>query len=365
MAHVFKRKDREDLYYWIQFRDENGGRHRERISPSKRHAEEVLAKRLTEVAERKFLVRRESGRLKFKDFAEEYIAKVVPNLRWADQAARIVRYWVAYFGDKKLSEITPEQIEAYRAKRRLAPRIPGSKKLIKPATINRETAVLKRMFNIARKWRLVENNPVTLVDMLAERNRRQRYLTTEEAERLVDCAVPHLRPLLVVALNTGARRGELFGLKWRDVNLSAKVMSFTDTKNGKRRDIRINETVCETLRGMKRSGDYVFTATGGKLSSVVHGFKTACKKAGIEDFRFHDLRHTFASHAMMSGVDIGTLQQLLGHSSPTMTMRYSHLAPEHTMRAVEKISLARRRDSGEVRERISRFRRRAALYLVK
>src|SRR5207247_1466297 len=93
-----------------------------------------------------------------------------------------------------------------------------------------------------------------------------------------------------------------------------------------------------------------FSVTGTKLSSVVHAFQTACKKAGITDFRFHDLRHTFASHAMMNGIDIGTLQQLLGHSSPTMTMRYSHLAPEHTMRAVEKVKLGKPSGAGEVRE---------------
>lgn len=367
MSHVFRRTDRKDPYYWIQFRDENGDRHRERISPNKRHAEEVLAKRLTEVAERKFLVRRESGRLRFKDFAEDYIKKVVPSLRWADQAERIARKWVAYFGDKRLSEISAEQIEAYRVKRSRQPRIPGSPRLTKPATINRETQVLKRMFNIARQWDLVADNPVTRLRMLPERNRRLRYLTADECGRLVAAAAPHLRPFLIVALNTGARRGELFGLRWRDVDLDARVMSFVDTKNGKRRDIRINETVCEVLRKLPRRGEFVFTATGTKLTSIVHAFKTACKRAGIVDFRIHDLRHTFASHAMMAGIDIGTLQQLLGHSSPTMTMRYSHLAPEHTMRAVEKVKLGKPSDAGEVREPRVRLipTRRRGLVLVK
>src|SRR6185503_6659188 len=135
------------------------------------------------VAERKFLVRRESGRLKFKDFAEEYIQKVVPTLRWADQAERIARKWVSYFGDRRLSEISADQIEAYRVKRSRQPRIPGSSRLTKPATINRETQVLKRMFNIARQWGLIEGNPVTRLRMLPERNRRLRYLTAEECER--------------------------------------------------------------------------------------------------------------------------------------------------------------------------------------
>lgn len=351
MARVFKRRDRHDAFFWIEFIDEDGRKRRERISPNKRHAEEVLNKRLTEVAERKFLTNRESGRLKFKDFAQDYLDRVVPTLRWADQAARIVGYWVDYFGDKRMAEVTAAEIERYRVDRlKEFKGDPKLKKHIRPATVNREVAVLKRMFNVARQWDVIESNPVTKLRMLPERNARLRYLTIEEAQRLVEAAVPHLRPLLIVGLNTGGRRGELFGLRWQDVDLRARVISFIDTKNGRRRDIPVNAAVCDTLRALPRRGEFVFSHSGGKLASVVHAFKTACKRAGITDFRFHDLRHTFASHAAMSGIDIPTLQQLLGHRTPVMTARYSHLAPSHVMRAVERLDLGRPPRGGSVGE---------------
>lgn len=356
MSRVYRRQDRKDAYYWIEFRDERGAKRRERISPNRRHAEEILNRRLTEVAERKYLSRRETGRLRFSEFAKDYIDKIVPTLRWADQAARIVGYWMAYFGDRRLAEITAAEIEQYRVQRLSRPKRTKSKvPQIQPSTVNREIAVLKRMFNIARSWELIENNPVTKLRMLPERNRRLRYLSEDEARRLVAVAVPHLRPLLIVALNTGARRGELFGLRWCDVDLDARVLSFVSTKNNRRRDIVVNTAVCDTLRRLPRKGEFVFSPAGTRISSVVHAFQTALKRAGIENFRFHDLRHTFASHAVMSGMDIPTLQQILGHATPTMTMRYSHLTPAHAMKAVERVDLGRQKGGDAVRDRSNTY----------
>ena len=363
MAQVYRRRDRKDAHFWIEFIDERGARRRERVSPNRRHAEEVLARRVTQVAERKFLPRRESGRIRFSDLAQDYLDKVVPTLRWADQAGRIVGYWMSHFGDRRLADITAADVEAYRVQRlKQTKGDPRRGKFIRPSTVNREVAVLKRLFNIGRQWDLIETNVVTKLRMLPERNARLRYLTLEEARRLVNVAAPHLRPLLIVAMNTGGRRGELFGLRWQDVDLKARTISFIDTKNGRRRDIPVNEAVCETLRRLPRKGEFVFSHAGARLSSVAHAFATACKRAGIQDFRFHDLRHTFASHAAMSGIDIPTLQQLLGHKTAVMTSRYAHLAPSHVMRAVERLDLGRP-DNDELRERgnVYRLERRGSL----
>ena len=121
--------------------------------------------------------------------------------------------------------------------------------------------------------------------------------------------------------------------------IGAGILAFVDTKNGQRRDIPMNDVVRSTLKRLPRRGEYVFTYKGEGMVSVGPAFKRALKAAGIEDFRFHDLRHTFASHAAMAGIDIRTLQQLLGHKSLQMTMRYAHLAPDHAMRAVQRVKL--------------------------
>ena len=164
-----------------------------------------------------------------------------------------------------------------------------------------------------------------------------RFLMPEEIRTLLSNCADHLKPIVTVALNTGMRKGELLSLKWDQVNLDQGIISLLDTKNHERRDLLMNEAVKSTLRALKaqRSGEYVFcNGYGESFGEVKRSFGTALRKSGIEDFRFHDLRHTFASNLVMEGVDLMTVKELLGHKSLEMTMRYSHLAPSHKMRAI-------------------------------
>ena len=180
--------------------------------------------------------------------------------------------------------------------------------------------------------------------MLPENNRRLRYLSKEECDRLVKACAPHLRPVVITALNTGMRRGEILGLTWDRVDLQNSLILLDITKNGERREIPINSTLRETFKGLVRRLDnpHVFydPATGKRLQDVKRSFSTALRRAKILDFHFHDLRHTFASHAVMAGVDLTTLKELLGHKTLTMTLRYSHLAPGHKVAAVELLDSA-------------------------
>ncbi|WP_455379496.1 site-specific integrase, partial [Petrachloros mirabilis] len=133
----------------------------------------------------------------------------------------------------------------------------------------------------------------------------------------MDACDPHLRPIVVVGLNTGMRRGEILSLRWEHCDLKHSFILLDKTKNGERREIPINVTVRSTLRGLERRLDipYVFfdPKTGKPYQDVKRSFATACKKAGITDFHFHDLRHTFASQLVMSGIDLATVKELLGH----------------------------------------------------
>jgi integrase len=142
--------------------------------------------------------------------------------------------------------------------------------------------------------------------------------------------------MVMVALTTGMRRGEILGLKWDYVRLESRLIILPVTKNNTVRVLPINETLYRILAEMPQKSGYVFgNGNGGHIGDIKHSFTSACRKAGITDFRFHDLRHTYASHLAMRGVHIRALQELLGHKTLAMTQRYSHLAPEQLQNAVK------------------------------
>jgi len=176
-----------------------------------------------------------------------------------------------------------------------------------------------------------------------------RYLSKEECQALVnacDKQLKHLKPIVVMALNTGMRKGEILNLKWDNVDITHGFILLDHTKNGERREIPINATLKQTLEELYKGTTkrprridvpYVFyDYTEGKpYLNVQRSFVTACKNAKIRDFRFHDLRHTFASQLVMAGIDLTTIRELLGHKTLTMTLRYAHLAPSHKVKAVD------------------------------
>jgi len=206
------------------------------------------------------------------------------------------------------------------------------------ATVNREVACLKHIFTKAIEWGIVKKNPGKKVKLLRERNTRLRYLEEREIRRLHDACAEHLKPIVVVALNTGMRKEEILSLKWKDVDFRSRTISILDTKNGESRELPMNDIVYRVLLdiGKKADSPWVFCKKNGeRYGNVRKAFEGARKRAGIVDFRFHDLRHTFASHLVMAGVDLRTVQELLGHKSFEMTLRYAHLSPDHKKRALD------------------------------
>jgi integrase len=227
--------------------------------------------------------------------------------------------------------MTPLMIETYVTRR--AP-------LRKPATVNHEVATLRHMFRKAQEWGKALENPVKHLRRLRANNRRLRYLSTEEITRLLTVADATLRPIVIAALHTGLRRGELFALTWQDVDFKAGVIRVIYTKNGERRELPMTETCRETLQRIPRrlGADYIFPGkTGEALADIRKRFHTALRKAGITGCVFHDLRHTFASHLVMAGVDLMTIKEFLGHKRLEMTLRYAHLAPDHKRAAINRL----------------------------
>jgi integrase len=213
---------------------------------------------------------------------------------------------------------------------------------------------LKDCFNIAMKqWEWVDSNPVAKIPMEKEPQGRVRFLNDEEFDRLCDACPEWLRPIVLTARHTGMRKENILSLKWNQVDLFRRVITLEHTKNDERLSIPINDTLMELFKRLSKvrhiKSQFVFFHPNAKRKSakgkfngkryyeVKSSFQEALKKAGIKDFRFHDLRHCFASDLVQREVDLYVVQKLLGHKSQAMTQRYSHLAPENLRNAVLKL----------------------------
>jgi len=265
-----------------------------------------------------------------------------------------------YFRGRTAQSITVRDIEGFIAFRRNVP-VRDGKTTRTNATINRELAALKAILNKGVTWGFLNHNPATKVKMLPESKGRTRFLTVEEVSALLNAASAHLRPILIVALQTGMRRGEILKLKWSDVDMKNSMIYVGDTKTGIPRHIPMSSHLRDTLKALPRrlGVDYVFAGStvtipemgkhkrpwnttigkaGKPFRDVTTSFRNALARAGITGFRFHDLRHTAASHMVMAGIPMKTVGEILGHSTVSVTERYSHLTPEHKRQAIETLS---------------------------
>ena len=271
----------------------------------------------------------------FNELAERYCAWADGRQRSAAWKGYLIKQLKERFNEMLLCNFDTHVLETFQAER--------IKKGNKPATANRFTAVLSHMFTKATDWKMMDKATVADINvvMFPENNKRLRYLSIEEAQLLVKCCESYLAPIVITALNTGMRKSEILNLRWdAHIDLKHGFILLDITKNGERREIPINATLRATLQGITRRLDvpYVFCnpVTGKPYQKdFKKSFHSALRKAKIADFRFHDLRHTFASHLIMAGIDLTTVKELLGHKDIKMTLRYSHLAPAHKASAVD------------------------------
>ncbi len=350
---------RRGRVYWITYMGLDGKQRYESTgSDLKADAELLLAQRRVDIDEGKDpSTRRRDRNHTFNDLADKYAAFIATQ-KSAKTKNIFIEQLRREFGNIKLSNISLSAVEVWQGRRLSEDRPPviagGIKRPpVKPATVNRVLGCLKHMFTKALDWEMITEDAfkrIKKTKMTPENNRRLRYLSFEESSMLLSKCDKHLKPIVVLALNTGCRRGEILGLTWDRVDLKHGFILLDDTKSGKRREIPINATVRATLQGIVRRLDssFVFVnpavdekgklRNGGRYLDLKKSFATACRKAKLDDFHFHDLRHTFASQLVMNGVDITTVSKLLGHATLTMTLRYAHLAPNHLQNAVEVLS---------------------------
>ena len=274
--------------------------------------------------------------------------------------------------DRELRTISAFDVERIKAQRLKSGR--------KPSTVNRDLDRIRGVLSRAVEWGFLADHPLKAVKRAkGADNSRVRYLTPAEEERLraalvareaarrasresgntwckergygdgrpmwpEDGFTDYLTPMVLVALNTGMRRGELFGLQWEHVNLAGKLLTITagNAKSRKARHLPLNTEALDVLTRWQRQGEgagLVFpSAGGGRMDNINTSWGGIVADAKLADFRFHDLRHTFASKLVMAGVDLNTVRELLGHADIAMTLRYAHLAPDKLAEAVAKLA---------------------------
>ena len=329
MAKTFKRGKNWGIDY-----SADGRRVRRIIGPNKAMAELALKKQLVLVAENKHLDVKRQPRLKVKELVERYIEYYLKPNRptWWKSEKHNLRHIKIFFGEKLLKEVTPIDVEKFRQERL---------KFVGKASVNKNIGCLRAMYNKAIEWDLFDGrNPCSGIKFYRLDNKRLRFLEREDIKRLLSNCSGHLKDIVEFAINTGMRKGEIFNLKWHDIDFRNGLIHVLKTKNTEKREIPLNGTVSNILFRVKKNPEspYVFSSYDGKpFNDIKKSFYTALKKSKIENFRFHDLRHTFASHLIMNGVDLLTVKELLGHKTIEMTLRYSHLSCDHKKRAVESL----------------------------
>lgn len=329
MARVFQRGENWGIDYMT-----DGIRYREIVGPNKAIALKALQKKLVLIAENRYLDVKRQPKIKFQELVDKYIELYLKPNRptWWKSEKHNLRHLSDFFGNKLVHEITTLDIERFRQER-LA--------VVSKSSVNKNVGCLRAMLNKAIEWNLLNGkNPAAGIKFYKLDNRRLRYLEKEEIPRLLNNCQGHLRDIVEFAINTGMRKSEIFYLKWHDIDFNNGLIHLLKTKNGEKREIPINETVKNILFRVKKdpNSPFVFSSFNGKpFNDIKKSFYTALRKSQIENFRFHDLRHTFASQLVMSGVDLYTVKELMGHKKIEMTLRYAHLSCNHKKQAVKAL----------------------------
>jgi len=268
----------------------------------------------------------------FEDLLDDYLTYSARNKRsHADDKARAARLR-ARFGGRLASDVSSRDVEDMKTAL--------AEDGLAVATVNHHLKLLKAIYNRAIRHGRVSFNPVAAVRLTTENNARNRCLSTEEEQRLLDALPSNLRPFVTLALHTGMRRGELQSLRWENVDFVAGALRVRQDKAGDGRWVALNRIALGALRAVKRDqrimSPYVFCSPEGRfLHNFERYWRPALRAAAL---RFHDCRHTFASRLALAGTDLYTVQRAGGWKSQSMVQRYAHLSPDHIKAAVERLA---------------------------
>ena len=249
------------------------------------------------------------------------------------------KHIIKFFGSNTpLEKINNGKVEEYKLWRK--------EQGVSPVTINKELRFLATMINRAVEFEWIPQHKLYRKAILIKgvENKRLRYLSKNEEKRLIEAIkCPLLKDIVIFALNTGLRKEEILSLKWSNIDFETRcvILEPYETKNKKRHILPLNSKAWQVIkRRFKQRAEgcpYVFHRNGRKVNSIRTAFENALKRAGIKDFHFHDLRHTFASRLVQKGADLYVVKELLNHSDITTTQRYAHLRLDNLKKAVEKL----------------------------
>ena len=359
MAYVYRDFRTRAKPWCIAYKGADGRLRKERTNaPTKELAKRLLAQRMVEVTKAEVAgVTVELRPLSFSEFLKEYrtflhATRSAGSIRAQETHMKRVE---PLFGHLQLKQISTGMIQRYLDKRMGEPKEHRTLKgksseertasglgKLKPSTINRELMCMSAIFREGVKRGYLEKNPCKGIKQLAEQNQIVRYLSDDEETAILNACSDTMKPIVLCALHTGMRREEMLSLKWQEVDLEQRLIRVRFSKSKKSRYIPVNDQLLEVLKALPRWDDceYVFANpdTRNRWFDIKVAWAYTIRRSKVKNFRFHDLRHTFASRLVQSGVQIQVVQELLGHATLEMTQRYAHLAPGDLRRAVDLLA---------------------------
>ena len=346
---VFKRKNRNgvegDVWY-VDYYDPSGKRIIKAIGPTKKEAEAYLGKIKASIREGRFFDIKKENRVTFNELLDVYIEKFNDTKFYHSTVKFFIPAIREYFGDRLLSEINYKLLEDFRDLRKKTPIHHGTER--SDRTVNVELSIIRQAFRKGIKWGMAETNPFEYADGLFFKlnNRRERALTEEEVKTLIDVCPNYLKPIVITAVLTGLRKGDILNLMWKDVDLERDLIRIVEAKTGKTRNIILNKDMITLLHGLPVKGEYVFPNRNGKpFVDIRRPFEKALKEAGIkqgkdrkEKIVFHSLRHTCISLLTEKGADTTAVKNYVAHADEKMTAHYTHLSEEYARKTSELLN---------------------------
>lgn len=288
------------------------------------------------------------------DLIDRFISHCIPkHPRYYNQKVQLLTRWKDELGKVRLSDLSSSHIATVRD--HLLAEATSKKSVRRPSTVNRYLAAFSKALNVAvKEWEWLKENPMQKISKPKEGRSRDRFLSLDEKQRLLEAchasSNPLLYPIIALALEMGMRFGEIIKLRWKDIDFDRELITLRETKNGEDRILPLTRESLAILRQMQsencKGNELVFKSrrhpSTEKPIDIRKSFAKALKIAQIEGFRFHDLRHTAASYLAMNGATQGELMVILGHKTPTMTKRYAHYSQQHIRLIMEKSSHLKR-----------------------
>jgi integrase len=327
-------------YFLDYFIQEDGVKKRKRVRIGQVpmvQAKKVLAQHMQDIVEQRFFGS-EKPKVTFLEAADSFLAYSKARKRSYRNDAQIIARLKAFFGKRPLESFTPDLVDGYLTQR--SQEAKGWEGKLKGSTLNRDAACLKTIFRRAVLNQQIDRDPIQGVRRFKEQS-RDRTLTFVEFQELVRNSSPHLKDVVRLAYSTGMRSGEILGLKWEQVDFKNRIiiLEAEDTKTQEKREIPLSGALVQLLQGVPHTlgSPHVFTFKGKGILSTKVGFRAACRRAGIANFRFHDLRHCAITNMRKAGVPDNVIMSISGHKSAAMFRRYDRVDRDDRQKALKQV----------------------------